>query len=324
MKVQINRLMVDSQLLVTYSTGPCLFNFSHMCSDHCSESLHLHSHHLQQEHGHPTADPSRRDQTVCSIVGVPASLPGIDSSQYLFLQQPQSLVPSSSLPEKLSQHPKMSSIARAIPGFQWFPCIRIQDPHQQFSMEILLAPQMHGRFFTHDILLKEVADGQFKKLHYMGFNFAGSTQILRKYNLNRDRNSAAIANLLCDLLPKVVAQLEQQDHPYTKAQLECLTAHLYLELSEQYTIFNQWGYQWPASISSLMLSQHPGSLLAAKLADFLGPSNGLPRNTAPQPYPFTEKVSGSQQAEIRLLGYQPVQVCCCCLTHDGMVCRIRV
>ena len=297
MKVQINRLIVDRKVSVTYTTGICAWDFSHACAPHCEmTTLHVRTNRLAQHHGHPSLDPHRLEETVCSIRGSSALFPPLNNSQFLFLQPPQSLqgveLASTDVPAKVKTSPLLSSVG------QWYPRVRVEDSANQFGMEFLFKPEFHGRFYIHDILLKEVGNEAYgPELHGMGINFTGSTKTLLAYKLNRNRNSADVEGLLCTMVVKAIDLLSQQTSVDGQlGPLYCLVAHLYQELLAMHTIFRGLQYRAPSKCTAELLCR------------FLGPSQGLPFGSMPPPFPCSMSSSTAQESELWLLGYQPVKV----------------
>lgn len=228
----------------------------------------------------------------------------MEVKQYLFLQQPQSLVETPTLPSELSGIQGLQGLHK------WYPCVRVQDPAGDFGLEFLFDPQYHSKLYIHGILLKDMtpAPGVVRPLHHMGINYTGSTQLLLKYDLNRDRSSADVESLLCELVPRAVAMMSQRCTPCVDDQLLCVLSHLYLELSTDRTIFGRWRYSYlPPSRSAFNKAQQDLHLTAQLLGTRLGPSKGLPASSNPPLFPCKENAS-SDKAEIQLLGYQPVEV----------------
>lgn len=207
----------------------------------------------------------------------------------------------------------------------WFSSIRVQGlvdgstPGQQerFAVEFLLDAAFHGNFYLHGILFKQNLDG----LVGMGINFCGSTQLLMKYELNRDRSSADLPKLVSWLVVKAVELLHAEAAPSgpflqtPDGRLAFLVAQLYLALSHQhaynggaplailgyaYTSSYAYVYKWTTS------EQQQFKLLAGLLAGLLGVAEGVHDKF---PHPVKASTSPNEVAELRLHGHTPVQVC---------------
>jgi hypothetical protein len=95
MKVQINRLLADGKCNgITYVTGTCKWDLKHMQAQHCTnETLHVLSTRLTAHHGHPSQDPTRLEETICTVHGYKTK-PAVDRRCYLFLQPQPSMMPA--------------------------------------------------------------------------------------------------------------------------------------------------------------------------------------------------------------------------------------
>jgi hypothetical protein len=206
------------------------------------------------------------------------------------------------------------AVLQACPA--WYSSIRVQGavntstPRQQerFAVEFLFDAAFHGSFYLHGILFKKRLDG----LAGMGINFCGSTQLLMKYELNRDRTCADLTSLVSWLVVKAVELLHTDRPPAGQQQpdgrLDFLVAQLYLTMSHpgadrHGSVFFPLGYLYKYNPSELQQLQR----LADKLACLLGVAEGVQDKS---PVPVAASASAQEIAELRLLGHTPVKVCC--------------
>lgn len=196
----------------------------------------------------------------------------------------------------------------------WYSSIRVQGPADganpaqegRFGVEFLFDAAFHGNFYLHGILFKKKLDG----LVGMGINFCGSTQLLMKYELNRDRNCADLPNLVSWLVVKAVERLHaERARPgqQSDGRLDFLVAQLYLTMSHPRAgnygaVLSPLGYLY--KYSSLELQQL--QVLADKLASLLGVVEGVQDKS---PVPVSASTSTQEVAELHLLGHTPVKVC---------------
>jgi hypothetical protein len=209
----------------------------------------------------------------------------------------------------------------------WFSSIRVQghvpgatqgapNQQQQFAVEFLTDAAFHGNFYLHGILFQKL-DG----LVGMGINYCGSTQLLMKYELNRDRNSADISKLVSWLVLQALELLHAEAAPSgpflqtPDGRLAFLVVQLYLALSHQhaynhgaplallgyaYSAAYAYSYKWTSA------EQQQFKLLANLLVGLLGVTEGVLDKF---PVPVKPTTSPEDVAELRLLGHTPVQVC---------------
>jgi hypothetical protein len=142
--LQINRLINELNVDLEIYTGPCCWSFQHLrAAHHEHPTLHMLSSPLTRFHGHPTAatmaqqqqqqhhgsiGPSSLQETIVSIAGLPTGKPGIDASQFLFLQPALKVnaVPRELLPPHVLQYlsPNSSKLLGALPT--WYQKLPVQ------------------------------------------------------------------------------------------------------------------------------------------------------------------------------------------------------
>lgn len=151
----------------------------------------------------------------------------------------------------------------------------------------------------------------------MGINYLGSTKRLEKFKLNRDRTDAGIYDLLVTLVPEVLGYLiNQAGSILTDGKLNCLLAHLYLEMLHPETALRGLAYvsftnYYTQGTDLWQQQEHVFQayrLMAQQLKLMLGPSVGGPSQPNPELHPCRLNASQSELAEVRLLGYEPVKV----------------